>query len=79
MSPEQALTPEIQGREVSRLGSAPPPSLFLQEAGLEKRFWEFFTAQIPNPNTRRAYYNAISQFSAWCLRHGLPDLYPNIR
>lgn len=27
------------------------------------RFVEFFTAQIRNPNTRRAYHTDISQFS----------------
>ena len=29
-------------------------------------FVEFFTANIRNPNTRRAYYRATSEFFDWC-------------
>jgi site-specific recombinase XerD len=37
------------------------------EAGrrAEYRFIEFFTAQIRNPNTRRAYMQAVTQFLSW--------------
>ena len=35
------------------------------------RFVEFFTANIRNPNTRRAYTRACAQFFAWCERRGL--------
>ena len=69
-----ALTPTVQGREVERLGPGASPILFLESEPMSRRFWEFFTAQIPNRNTRRAYYGAISQFSAWCLRYGLQDM-----
>ena len=30
------------------------------------RFIEYFTATIRNPNTRKAYYRAVSQFFDWC-------------
>jgi hypothetical protein len=30
------------------------------------RYVEFFTANIRNPNTRRAYTRACSRFFAWC-------------
>ena len=30
------------------------------------RFLEFFTANIRNPNTRRAYAQAVSEFLGWC-------------
>ena len=30
------------------------------------RYVEFFTANIRNRNTRRAYFVAVSQFSKWC-------------
>ena len=30
------------------------------------RFIEFFTANIRNPNTRRAYARAVSDFFRWC-------------
>jgi len=35
------------------------------------RFIEFFTANIHNPNTRMAYYRAVTRFSYWCDRHGV--------
>ena len=36
-----------------------------------KRFLEFFTANIRNPNTRLSYMRAISPFLAWCDERGL--------
>ena len=50
------------------------PALFTPNARTAKRTVEFFTAQIRNPNTRRAYARAASRFSAWCAEHGLNDL-----
>ncbi|WP_233099301.1 hypothetical protein [Pseudomonas psychrophila] len=38
------------------------------------RFLEFFTAQIRNPNTRRAYARAVNEFLSWCHSVGVPDL-----
>ena len=35
-----------------------------------KRFLEFFTANIRNPNTRLTYLRAISPFLAWCEERG---------
>jgi hypothetical protein len=35
------------------------------------RYVEFFTANIRNPNTRRAYARACGQFFAWCEDRGL--------
>jgi hypothetical protein len=35
------------------------------------RYVEFFTANIRNPHTRRAYARACSQFFAWCEQRGL--------
>jgi len=35
------------------------------------RYIEFFTANIRNPNTRRAYARACSTFFAWCEDRGL--------
>ena len=68
------LTPIVQGGEVERLSPGAPPVLFLQSESMSRHFWEFFTAQIPNPNTRRAYYGAISQFSAWCRWFDITDI-----
>jgi len=36
-----------------------------------KRFFEFFTANIRNRNTRAAYKHAVSQFLTWCQFHQL--------
>lgn len=38
------------------------------------RFLEFFTAQIRNPNTRRAYAKAVGRFCAWLDTRGLPSI-----
>ena len=38
------------------------------------RFLEFFTAQIRNPHTRRAYGRAIADFLAFCTGNGVPSL-----
>src|SRR3954462_14669556 len=44
------------------------------EAGDEAayRFFEFFTANIRNPNTRTAYLRATCRFFAWTHRKGVP-------
>ena len=36
-----------------------------------RRYIEFFTAEIRNPRTRRAYAGAVGKFFAWCDRHRL--------
>jgi site-specific recombinase XerD len=38
------------------------------------RFFEFFTAQIRNPNTRRAYGRAALEFFDWLAAHGVTQL-----
>ena len=38
------------------------------------RYVEFFTANIRNPNTRRAYARACASFLAWCEERGLTAL-----
>jgi hypothetical protein len=40
------------------------PAVFLRAADRGKRFWEFFTANIRNRNTRRAYFVAVARFCA---------------
>ena len=50
------------------------PSLFAPTADAGKRFVEFFTANIRNPNTRRAYARAVVEFAAWCDQNGLQAL-----
>lgn len=43
-------------------------------AHAQLRFLEFFTAQIRNPHTRRAYARAVGDFLAWCQAAGVPAL-----
>ena len=38
------------------------------------RFLEFFTANIRNPNTRRAYLKDVTSFLAWCEERGVYQL-----
>src|SRR6516164_6894832 len=38
------------------------------------RFLEFFTANIRNPHTRRAYYRAADEFLGWCASAGVPSI-----
>ena len=48
------------------------PGLIAREGErAQRRFVEFFTANIRNPNTRVAYARAVARFAAWCERHGL--------
>jgi len=39
-----------------------------------KRFIEFFTANIRNPNTREAYGRAVRDFFAWCEANDIGPL-----
>lgn len=50
------------------------PALFAPDARTAERFIEFFTAQIRNPNTRKAYARATGDFAAWCAEHGISEL-----
>ena len=50
------------------------PAMFLPDEKAAERFYGFFTANIRNKNTRRAYYKAACRFSDWCEGRGLPDL-----
>src|ERR1041385_4230366 len=57
------------GRQLALVGASSAdqlPTIFLRSERAGKRFWEFFTANIRNRNTRRAYFVAVSQFSKWC-------------
>src|SRR5256885_5321162 len=49
-------------------------AVFLVEPKASERFWEFFTANIRNRHTRRAYYTAVCRFSEWCEGRGLHEL-----
>jgi site-specific recombinase XerD len=38
------------------------------------RFVDFFTSNIRNPNTRKAYAKAVGEFLAFCQQNGIPNL-----
>lgn len=50
------------------------PALFAPDPAAGKRFVEFFAANIRNPNTRKVYARAASEFAAWCNQAGLSEL-----
>src|SRR4051794_20759548 len=48
-------------------GRLPAPAIIPDAGGgAARRFLEFFTANIRNPNTRAAYAQAVAQFLRWC-------------
>jgi hypothetical protein len=50
--------------------AATSPALFLPDAKAAERFFDFFTANIRNKNTRRAYFKIACQFAKWCEGRG---------
>ena len=67
VKPNKALVIRGTGRGVPALVAGAG-----QEA--ERRFLEFFTANIRNKNTRSAYARAVVEFFRWCERMGLTDI-----
>lgn len=58
---------------LSRAGTASLPALFSAPGG-RARLRDFFSSHIRNRNTRRAYLEAVRQFSAFCAELGIVDL-----
>jgi integrase/recombinase XerD len=50
------------------------PSIFTARPEAKTRLRDFFSSHIRNPNTRRAYREAVKQFSGFCADHGVMDL-----
>ena len=50
------------------------PSVFTVRPEARKRMRDFCSSHIRNPNTRRAYMEAVRQFSAFCAEIGIVDL-----
>jgi site-specific recombinase XerD len=50
-----------------------PARLFTPTPKAARRVLEFFTAQVNNDHTRKAYLNATRRFATWC-DHGLHEL-----
>jgi site-specific recombinase XerD len=62
------------GLIVSPASGLIPARLFTPTPKAAKRVLEFFTAQVNNTHTRRAYLNATRRFADWCEDHGLNEL-----
>jgi site-specific recombinase XerD len=50
------------------------PSIFTARPDARTRLRDFFSSHIRNPNTRRAYREAVRQFAAFCADYGIEDL-----
>ena len=68
-----ALTPESRSSKVGIPRAPQVVPALIANAGEQAswRYVEFFTANIRNANTRRAYARACSGFLAWCDERGL--------
>lgn len=65
----------VQAAPTRRTAGLVLPRLIEQsDSRTRRRFLEFFTANIRNPNTRKAYALAISEFFAWCDANGIVGL-----
>ena len=51
-----------------------PPMIASADDRTAWRFVDFFAVTIRNPNTREAYYRAVSRFMDWCEQRGLHRL-----
>src|SRR5713226_5200583 len=51
-----------------------PIRLFTPTPKAAKRVLEFFTTQINNDHTRKAYMNAARRFAQWCEARGIREL-----
>ena len=61
--------------QLATLNGIRTPALVIaagERAGM--RFVEFFASNIRNPNTRRAYAHAVSDFLAWCAGAGVTSI-----
>lgn len=59
---------------IAHAGAPALPALFAPTEAASRRFVEFFTANIRNPNTRKAYARAAADFAAWCELQELHEL-----
>ena len=71
---EDALT-IINGQEGSsipeRIARGATLALFGSTEQAQRKFWDFFTSRIRNPNTRRDYLIAVWRFADWCRFNGI--------
>jgi site-specific recombinase XerD len=67
-------TPPSMNHLASVTASRAPALITTAGARASYRFLEFFTAQIRNPHTRRAYARAAAEFFDWLEAKGVTQL-----
>ena len=70
----QQLVPATPAGPLAEFADRLPPMIAMADDRTAWRFVDFFAVTIRNPNTREAYYRAVSRFMDWCERHGLHHL-----
>lgn len=73
MTPPDQLPAILEPRALTTPADTHVVPALIAELGEQAawRYVEFFTANIRNPNTRRAYARACGQFFVWCEDRGL--------
>ena len=57
----------VSPKKITEACTLPVPSIIARSGQrVGRRFIEFFTANIRNPNTREAYARAVGAFLTWC-------------
>ena len=64
----------IEAPAITIVSGAALPALFAPTPEVGRKFVEFFTANIRNANTRRAYARSAVEFASWCDTNGLTEL-----
>ena len=73
-NPESQLPVLLNGAGIQPKAGLALPSLFTSDPAAARRFLEFFTANIRNPHTRKAYAKAAGEFADWCEHAGIEHL-----
>ena len=68
------MTKATTGLLIPSSSELAPAALFAPTPKAARRVVEFFTTQINNDHTRKAYLNATRRFSAWCEGKGIAQL-----
>ena len=70
----QQLVPGTPAGPLAAFADRLPPMIADADDRTAWRFVDFFAVTIRNPNTREAYYRAVSRFMDWCEQRGLHRL-----
>ena len=70
----QQLVPATPAGPLAEFSDRLPPMIAGADDRTAWRFVDFFAVTIRNPNTREAYYRAVSRFMDWCEQMGLNQL-----